>query len=176
MTITEGAVVTATQAPDDASRILESAWATEGVISLPIDPVKIAQSLGLEVFLSELPRNVSGALVKKADSDPTIILNAANPLVRRRFSCAHEIGHFILRSAQGIGGEFEYIDLRAELAAAGTDDEERYANAFAASLLMPEALVRDFREKGLNAPEIAIRFGVSLEATQLRLQNLGLVP
>jgi len=65
----------------------------------------------------------------------------------------------------------------------GTDMRERDANAFAAALLMPAALVRraaksyhfDLGDEGGPVEELARRFGVSSQAMTLRLANLDIL-
>jgi Zn-dependent peptidase ImmA (M78 family) len=153
---------------EDAERILADVWGD----SLPVDPVRIARSLGIKVLNAQLDPDVSGALVKEREQDPVILLNASDSPNRKRFTCAHEIGHFIKRS--GAPDEYEYIDRRDTLATTGRDPDEIYANQFAASLLMPAKEVRQLAEEGLSDVQMALRFDVSLEAMQYRLQNLGL--
>lgn len=152
----------------DAERILDTLWTP---MRIPVDPVKIARRLGIEVIEAELARNVSGALVKRPDEDPVIMLNGRDSPNRKRFSCAHEVGHFVKRSDDP--DEYEYIDLRGARASAGTDADEVYANAFAAELLMPEKEIK--RRKGKSEVEMAVAFDVSREAMHNRLKNLGLL-
>lgn len=140
--------------------------------SLPIDPVRIAKSLGVKVLDVYLNKDVSGALVKKQEEDPSILLNAEDSTTRKRFTCAHELGHYIRRA--GERNQYEYVDYRDQRSSTGTDEEERYANSFAASLLMPELAVKAFNAEGLPAFRMAKRFGVSPESMQYRLDNLGL--
>jgi Zn-dependent peptidase ImmA (M78 family) len=85
---------------------------------------------------------------------------------------AHEIGHFVKRATAP--DAFEYVDRRDNLSATGTDPDEIYANEFAANLLMPEDWVRKYTENNRSPAELAIVFGVSAEAMNYRLQNLGL--
>lgn len=151
-----------------AGRLLEHTWGD----ALPVDPVRIARNLGINVFHAELEPNVSGALVKERGQDPSIVLNAADSPNRKRFTCAHELGHFVRRTEQL--DKYEYVDYRDQLSAAGTDDDETYANAFAASLLMPEHHVRRLHRSGMSDLEMALRFDVSREAMQYRLQGLQL--
>jgi Zn-dependent peptidase ImmA (M78 family) len=99
-------------------------------------------------------------------------MNAADSFRRQRFTCAHEIGHYVRRTEHP--EEYEYIDYRDALAAQGTDQEEIYANKFAASLIMPAAEVRRLANQGMSDLQMASRFDVSVEAMQYRLQNLGL--
>ena len=141
--------------------------------TLPVDPVRIAKDLGVEVLDVFLKKDVSGALVKKEGRDPSILLNADDSKTRRRFTCAHELGHYIRRSGEPTP-RYEYVDYRDKRSSTGTDEEERYANSFAASLLMPEVAVKAMHEPGMPAFRLARRFGVSLESMQHRLDNLSL--
>lgn len=120
-----------------------------------------------------LKRDVSGALVKKNGEDPSILLNADDSRNRKRFTCAHELGHYIRRAAEP-EQPYEYVDYRDQRSSTGTDEEERYANSFAASLLMPETAVRALHAQGMATIRMAQIFGVSPEAMQYRLDNLNL--
>jgi Zn-dependent peptidase ImmA (M78 family) len=158
------------KAEKDAMELLEETWDGD----LPVDPVRIAKELGLEVIGVSFNKDVSGALVKKeGETDPTILLNTKDSKTRKRFSCAHELGHYILRSAEP-KPQYEYVDYRNQKSSTGTIEEERYANSFAASLLMPEVAVRALYEPGLPTFRLAKKFGVSPEAMGNRLSNLGL--
>ena len=155
-------------AEESARQVLTEIW-KERVF--PVDPVWIARQMGLKVLDAALPSNVSGALVKKADQDPIILLNSADSDNRKRFSCAHEIGHYMNRQS---GDVFEYIDLRGPSAAHGSSAEEIFANQFAAGLLMPENEVRRLRALKMLPAILAYRLGVSRGALDNRLKNLRL--
>jgi len=157
------------QAVNDARALRD---ATVGGVSFPIDPVVIAKYLGLDVLLADLPGNVSGALIKLANHDPAIFLNRMDASNRQRFTCAHELGHYVYR-LNNDGLAYEYIDFRAELAAAGTDIEEIYANTFAAELLMPEEVVRNLAKLGTPRAVIAANLQVSDDAIRIRMKTLG---
>ncbi len=103
-----------------------------------------------------------------------IALHSEDHPNRKRFSCAHEIGHFVARAESGNAEEYEFIDYRGSLAAQGTDPEEVFANQFAANLLMPKATVQKLHKEGKSHIELALFFGVSAEAMQYRLNKLGL--
>lgn len=154
-----------------ALMITEKIWESRG---FPVDPVWIAKQLGIDVIEAELPDDVSGALIKEANQDPVIILSKSDSKNRKRFSCAHELGHYVHRMSNG-ADHYEYIDLRAQSARNGTDPEEVFANQFAAELLMPTDDVREFHVKGSPAFIMASNFGVSDDAMRYRLKNLGLV-
>jgi IrrE N-terminal-like domain len=128
----------------------------------PVPVESIAEDLlGLAVELRDaLP--VSGILLP---SERRIVVHSEEPAPRRRFTIAHELGHWI---CQCLEGSAEPVYCRAE--EIGVDAEakalEREANIFAANLLMPESVVRALGDEN--------RFGVSDEAHAWRLYNLGL--
>lgn len=152
-----------------AGELLEECW--DG--RLPVNPIRIAKSLGIKVFNASLDEEVSGALKKKEGADPSILLNVKDSRNRKRFTCAHEIGHFIRRSEEP--EKYEYVDYRDPRSSTGTIEEERFANSFAANLLMPKAAVEAFHADGMPDFRMALQFGVSREAMRNRLDNLGLL-
>lgn len=156
-----------TEAASDADRILTTLWDD----TIPVDPVRIARQLGINVLDARLGPDVAGALIKNPGQDPAIVLSSADSSHRKRFSCAHEIGHFLRRS--DTPEEYRYIDFRRSRSR-GDDLEEVYANAFAACLLMPEGAVRRLHGDDPSDVTLAVRFGVSREAMQYRLRDLGL--
>jgi Zn-dependent peptidase ImmA (M78 family) len=120
----------------------------------------------------DLADSVAGALSKEPGRNPKIKLNSRHPLNRRRFTCAHELGHYARRSHDD--DEYEWIDYRDNLSSTGIYPEEVYANEYASCLLMPELVVRRmYVERALDW-EIAKHFDVSCEAVQFRLARLGL--
>lgn len=151
-----------------ADRIRRSTWSDV----FPVDPVQIARQLGVDVRRAVLRQDISGALVKKLGEDPTILLNANDHVNRQRFTCAHELGHFVTRESDP--DVYEYVDLRDTMySSSGRDPEEVFANRFAAHLLMPEAEVRRLAEQGLSATLMARHFKVSQDAMANQLKNLG---
>jgi Zn-dependent peptidase ImmA (M78 family) len=154
-------------ATEAAERILDEHW--DGTV--PVDPARIAHAMGIRVIDAVLDPDVDGAIRKDKDDDAVIYLNYGTAPNRKRFTCAHEIGHFVHHAESG---DFEFIDYRGFLSSTGRLPEERYANAFAASLLMPEKHVRRLRAEGFDASLMAQRLGVSEEAMVNRLKSLGL--
>lgn len=90
---------------------------------------------------------------------------------RRRFTCAHEIGHYLRRPNQAAA---IFIDERSDLAGLGVDVEEVFANQFAAALVMPATLVRQQVRAGKSVAEMAAYFVTSPPALTRRLRNLRL--
>ncbi len=160
-----------TDARSDASMLLKSVW---GDRSIPVDPIFIARQLGIDVYEATLPDAVSGAIIKDKGKDPVIVLSKTDSDKRKRFSCAHEIGHYVWRTSNG-EETYEYVDLRSGSAHAGDKEEEIYANRFAASLLMPAEEVERMHKKGIPSFIMAQKFGVSDDAMAFRLKNLRLI-
>jgi Zn-dependent peptidase ImmA (M78 family) len=156
----------------EATNLIKRVW-PGGSGNLPIDPVYIAQKLGIRVYTANLDEGVAGLLVKGAGQDPEIYLSREDSQNRQRFTCAHELGHYVSRSTDDTRS-WAYIDRRDELASRGTNKDEIYANDFAASLLMPRTEVLRLHAAGLNPASLAVTFKVSLEAINNRLSKLRL--
>jgi len=146
-----------------------------GMLDLPIDPIALAEQLGIRVgYSSTLGEGVSGVIVKNEnDEHPRIYLNSRDAPVRQRFTAAHEIGHHFSRTYED-GSKYGFVDSRDDLASSGKDPNERWANQFAAELLMPAFAVRKFFGDGLSESRLAREFGVSEQAMHYRLVNLRL--
>lgn len=171
---TSSAVSEARGAKDAALDVLDEHWAdADGVVTFPVDPVQIAQKLGAKVSLADLDGDVAGLLVRREEAGALqILLNRADHKNRQRFTCAHEIGHIIRRA--GSRAPLGFVEYRNELSSLGTDPEEKFANRFAAELLMPASAVRKLWSDGLRVPKMARVFNVSEEAMENRLTFLGL--
>jgi hypothetical protein len=136
---------------------------------LPVPVEAIAEDLlGLHVEEAELD-GISGLLLP---AQRRIVLNETDVAPRRRFTLAHELGHWI---CQCLEGRTAPIYCRAEEVGADPTAKrlERQANIFAAELLMPGAVVRATWTGSLSSA--AETLGVSEEAMHWRLYNLGIV-
>ena len=107
--------------------------------SAPVKVVAIAHALGLKVYETpSMDKNISGMIKKDAkiggDSGYAIYVNAGHAEVRRRFTIAHEIGHYVLHKSLIGDGIIEDALLRAD---GLSNSVERQANSFSADLLMP---------------------------------------
>lgn len=171
------AVTTAKMNPDAAAEaLLREVWGVDRAsdVPLPVSPVMVAQHLGVEVYNAGFKRpDVSGMLMKRAGEDAKIYLNRGHHDNRKRFTCAHEIGHYV-KHAKHDSDNWAYVEHRDSLSATGSDQNEREANAFAAALLMPADRVRREWKKTPSHAALAVRFGVSVEAMGHRLRNLGI--
>ena len=159
---------------EDAERLANDVRAEVWGRDIPVDPVVVANEMGLKVVEAVLPNDVSGGLIRRRGEDPRIVLNERDSRERKRFTCAHELGHFVYRAETGSADDYEYTDLRDDLASLGINTEEMFANRFAGALLMPADHVRQFVSEKAPTVIMARRFGVSEEAMNMRLRMLGL--
>jgi uncharacterized protein DUF955 len=98
-----------------------------------------------------------------------IVLNGAEPLVRQRFSLAHEFKHVL-------DAPFDAFLYPETLGVTSHERAEQVADYFAACLLMPKIWMRRAWTSGVQRlPALARRFGVSQTAMQVRLLQMGLL-
>src|SRR6266576_905924 len=125
---------------------------------LPVPVEAIAEDLlGLQVGKSE-DLAVSGMLLPP---ERQIWLNADEGASRRRFTLAHELGHWVCQHLEGKSAPVycRAADVQPQPSAADRAFE-REANVFAAELLMPETPVREEWRPGSEIAAIAAHFGV----------------
>jgi Zn-dependent peptidase ImmA (M78 family) len=155
-----------------------------GFTKPPVDVEHIARRLGLRVVDFDLGDDISGLLISKGDSTTIAVQEGDHPN-RKRFTIAHEIGHFRLRH-QFEPGEHVHVDRghlitpRNSRSSTGIDSKEIEANQFAASLLMPSKLlmrsIKSLKVKSLRDDQVAKLaedFEVSEQAMTIRLSTLG---
>ena len=162
---------------EKARALLEKADA----YAFPVNIERVTECLGLKIVEQPLEDEYSGFLAIK---DKTIVVNASHPPARRRFTIAHEIGHYQLHRAKAESPVFidRTVYFRSAQFDAAERKREREANHFAAELLMPEELLADYLDKhdpNLLYPRevkaLADEFGVSKQAMDFRLRDLGFV-
>ena len=121
--------------------------------------------------------NLSGA-IKRTEEGFKIFVNAHEPLTRKRFTIAHELGHFFLEDFQTNQEEItrtEDIFFRFPPETPSDKTREVKANYFAACLLMPSFLIKEFWEiTRRDLQRMADFFLVSELAMGIRLEELGL--
>lgn len=145
-----------------AERLLSRA----GVGSFPVPLPALAEQLSVLVQEASL-ENLEGCLVTDGDTGG-ILLNSDCPSRRRRFTLAHELGHYVLHRTQ----QHRFADQEKELFSFSSRVEVE-ASAFASYLLMPPQLLP--QAFGREVPSLALaedvseRFDVSLMAVLKRL-------
>jgi Zn-dependent peptidase ImmA (M78 family) len=139
------------------------------VVPVPVEAIA-EDYLGLTVTDADLD-GVSGLLYP---AERAVFLNAAEAPARRRFTLAHELGHWVCQCLEGTEAP---VYCRSE--EVGLDPAvkalEREANVFAAELLMPEDSVRKAWKNSWDIDRCAALLEVSGEAAHWRLFSFGLV-
>lgn len=145
--------------------------------------VKIINDAGFKIYLQELPQNIGGYIVlsdeikDKFGTDKIIVLNNSNTAKRRRFTLAHEFGHFLIDpNARNV---IEYYNAFED--DNNGDDNERIINRFAAELLMPkEAFIQKKAEIGKDdndfyeiVRKLSEHFQVPTEAIKRRFDEVA---
>lgn len=151
-------------------------------VSIPIDPLVIAESMGCRVVEKDFSNDLSGVLVRKGTNVYIAVSTSDGPL-RRRFTVAHECGHLALKHAGEIFIDKQVINRRDGNSSLAIDEQEIEANQFAASLLMPREEVvehlnqlhKSYKQRNILVELMAGRFRVSKPAMEYRLVNLGLI-
>jgi len=164
-------------APADASDIEEYAGAIRAVADVPEgEPVpnmtRASERLGcvLLPLESELGRHLG--LSTRIDGRPYMRVSRPMESVpgdRQRFTVAHELGHLVL-----------HADSPPPSDAAESRSFERQAHRFASAFLLPgDAFLEDVEREGKGRVTLAVlaalkvRWGVSIKAMVVRLQQLG---
>ena len=141
---------------------------------LPIDPFEIAREAEIDVYEKSAPGGVSGMLIRAGNS--FAIAYATHVLSEgfRRFSIAHELGHYFLRGHP----EHVFDAHGVHMSRAGytsQDPYEKEADQFAAGLLMPRSLFTQALRtagEGLDAiRRLATACKTSLTATAIRFAD-----
>jgi Zn-dependent peptidase ImmA (M78 family) len=157
-----------------------STYATELIAALaPQDPIELdgfAKTLGLEIEYCPAS-GFDGALIcSKTNRVGTILIkNSIRELGRKRFTIAHEIGHYVLPH-HGQAGSCLCSSDDVESWAQAISEHEREANVFAGELLLPRASLS--KKVGRSHPtfdvirDIADTFSTSLTASAYRVIDL----
>ncbi|MGW0043493.1 ImmA/IrrE family metallo-endopeptidase [Rhodococcus sp. NPDC003348] len=157
---------------DAARDAAEDSLATYWDGSFPVDPFAIAEKMGIRAEMLPLEDGTSGMIVARLKTQPKIYVELTDTPPRQRFTCAHELGHFVERTqtAEDLREGFAFVDKRTSK----TDAHEFYANEFAANLLMPRSEVERLADVGSTLIRMAGYFGVSVPAMEVRLRRLGI--
>ena len=129
---------------------------------------------------ANLAEGLSGEIRKLSEEDYKISVQATDHYYRKRFTMAHELGHFLLHKdkiGDGVNDTPAYrtSEKDALFNSNITSEHEAEANAFAAALLMPkEAVEYYFLEEKKSCKEMAVIFQTSEKALEIRIKNLGL--
>lgn len=122
------------------------------------------------VAILSLPDGIAGAFGRRREQ-PFIFLNGHEPLVRQRFTLAHEFGHYRL-------GHLPVVDKTEAIFGGGpTNLDEIQARYFAGEFLLPRPALESWLERQQSQAidlEVVVRlaaaFGVSAMTARVRLE------
>lgn len=145
---------------------------------IPVPIVDIANDLGLKVFNTSSLKDSQSGLINKENGEYIVYVNSAHSAVRKRFTIAHEVAHFVLKYFERLGDD-HYIDNKQPLFREDKVEDssvkrkmEIEANEMAAELLMPEKEFKEVWEKANTPEEVAKKFNVSVSAVVVRANRL----
>lgn len=149
--------------PDIAARDARRIADNKTLRRKPLDVVGLATSIGIAIEMVPLANDISGYLRKEGGSWK-IGVNSLHHPNRRRFTIAHELGHYFLHRDEG-----NFEDRMLFRRENQVNRQEREANEFAAKLLMPSAEFRlEMSANGYDISSVAKVFGVSGAAAEFR--------
>lgn len=138
------------------------------------DLFKVAQEVGIDrIEEQDLP--TTALLIARPDHHYTVFLKKGSPVVRQRFSIAHEIGHILLRPL--LDGRIQHrvrLDPRQDPYGQRI---ERLCDSIAAELLVPKQTfinaMTNNRWSALTLHDISNLFAVSLDTIARRFIELS---
>lgn len=136
----------------------------------PVNLLAIAKELNLKIFEGNpVTPSISGKIVKdhktSEETSYSIYVNANDAPVRKRFTIAHEMAHFLLHRDKIGDGLVDDALYRSGL----KYNEEAEANKLAAQILMPWDLINNHMNENSTVQSLARAFAVSESAMAIRL-------
>ena len=138
----------------------------------------LENDVGLRIFYMRFPSQVAGMFAFADELGGCIAVNSGHPEERRRWSIAHEYGHFLSARYQA-----EVISPQQP---SRKPPMERFADAFARFFLMPSTGLRRRFSQIMRASDggatfadlvrLAHNYAVSFQAMMLRLEEMRLIP
>lgn len=167
--------------------IVETLLSKLDKFALPINVRAIAENENIVINEDGAMGDISG-LIYRDGTTVTIGVNKKDSPRRKRFTIAHELGHYFLHSESPLFIDKVFaVRLRDHVSSEAVSIEEIEANAFAAELLMPTSVILDdiknstnifdYEKDGLSKliKELANKYEVSDQAMNIRLINLGII-
>lgn len=118
-----------------AQHCAEEIWKEHGDEKLPVDLFKILEKLSLQYLgTTELPQSVRGMCAEMVPGEGGIIYKENTTDLSKRWTIAHEIGHWCLGHVSTFGAPTSNLP----------HNQEKEADAFAGALLIPPSDFRQF--------------------------------
>jgi len=133
----------------------------------------VEENFDLAIVIAEIGDQIAGCLARRGDLN-IVLIAAGDAAVRRRFTLAHELGHYQL-------GHGPSVDTTATLNDQ-SDPEESAANRFAAEFIAPQQAVECFVESlDDQSPTLELvcrvsnHFAISAWSARIRLETSGII-
>jgi len=141
------------------------------VLTLPIDPIRLAERLSIPVVPRADVRDAR--TICGSEGKPVIEYNPSRPKTRIRFSICHELGHTLFPDCtQQIRNRLYHSETTS-----ASYELEMLCNLAAAEFLLPVGSIQDdlsnFRMSIETALQLRIKYEASVEAVLLRLVGLS---
>lgn len=160
-----------------ARKALEALIPNWSTVDIPVNVEVAARCLGIERIIETDSTDCDGQLSITSSGTYVVSLRRGQSHARRRFTLAHEIGHAVLFRSIGRQNVHQALgQFQCRTQTPEEKDEERLCDILAAELLMPrDQFLQIMDQVGVSAataPEIARRFGVSLQAASRRVAQV----
>ena len=158
---------------DDVIRHADTVRTESFQTTPPIDVYTIARSNGLDITEKEFPADQAdiAGFITVQDGRGRLFVNLLDGPSRRRFTIAHELGHWRLHRNELQNDPQRSVLFRIAIGKLNQDPVEKAANIYAANLLVPLDLLEQYK-KSMNTEQLAKLFEVSTEVIGYRLNLL----
>lgn len=150
--------------------LLIEAYGSISKIKSPVDLTPLFDKYGIKIYKTKFEDDsIAGSFIR---SEKAIHVRDDDTYTRQIFTAAHELGHFFLhddRNQEIFYRSEQYLLGDAEI------EEEKEANWFAASILMPKPNVENVTFIIKKVEEVSSLFQVSNSTAYYRLKNLGIL-
>lgn len=142
------------------------------MLKLPVNLTEIAKNNNIEIYVSELPREISGAIRYNKDKNNfEILVQEKDSFLRQRFTVAHELAHFFLQKDLLTASEEIHIDT---LYRKEKNEQEREMDYLAGAILMNKEIIIRLYKINQSTRDLADACNVSEAAMSVRLSILNL--
>lgn len=166
------------KAVEEAKALSDQVLAENYIVEPPVDVYELAENYGLKVREEHFApsfSHVSGFIMLE-NGTPRIVVNSADSDNRKKFTVAHELGHWLLHKKELSANPKVGVLFRIPLGKLNTDPLESQANAFAANLLVPSEMLKEKKKTITTQKKLAEFFGVSEEVIGYRLEHIDETP
>jgi Zn-dependent peptidase ImmA (M78 family) len=143
------------------------------ILEPPVDVYELARLNGLEIIEKKFPKEQShiSGFVTIDNGINRMYVNLNDAPSRRKFTVAHELGHWLLHSEELEKNPNRSILFRIAIGELNKDPLEKEANIFAANLLVPLKLLNKYRDNK-TIEQLSELFNVSKDVIGYRLELL----